>query len=59
VVMPGDLLPEAHLVVLAIGRDAVQVAEITPAGDHAVVHTYVLGALFTSGGSARGTPQPP
>ena len=57
VVVPGDLLPEAHLVVLAIGRDAVQVAEITAVGDHAEVHTYVLGALFPAGGSAA--PQVP
>lgn len=56
VVVPGDLLPQAHVVVLAIGRDTVQLAEITPVGDHAVVHTYMLGALFPSGGAGAKTP---
>lgn len=49
VVQPGDLLPAAHLVVLAIGRDAVQIAQITPEGDHARVDTYVVTALFPAG----------
>ncbi len=59
VVTPGDLLPAAHLVVLAIGRDAVQVAEVTPVGDHAVVHTYVLGSLFPTGTAPGAAPQTP
>lgn len=52
VVQPGDLVPAAHLVVLAIGRDAVQIAQITPEGDHARVDTYVVTALFPTGGAS-------
>jgi hypothetical protein len=46
------LLPEAGIVVLAVGRDAVQVAEIIPAGDHARVETRILEPLFRQGASA-------
>lgn len=45
VVQPGSLLPEARVVVLAIGRDVVQIAEVTPEGDHARVETQMLTAL--------------
>ncbi len=46
VVEPGTLLPEAHIVVLAIGRDSVELAEILPAGFYATVRTYSVRALF-------------
>ena len=45
VVTPGSMLPAAHVVVLAIGRDAIQIADVTPEGDHAKVQTQTLTAL--------------
>jgi hypothetical protein len=45
VVTPGTMLPAAHVVVLAIGRDAIQIADVTPEGDHAKVQTQTLTAL--------------
>ena len=49
VVQPGTLLPEVGVVVLAIGRDVVQVAEIVPAGDHARVDTRLLTSMYPTG----------
>lgn len=46
VVWPGKLLPDAGVVVLAVGRDAVHIARITPDGDHARVETELLQALY-------------
>lgn len=46
VVQAGDLIPEVGVVVLAIGRDQVQVAEIVAQGDHASVSSRMIGALF-------------
>ena len=46
VVKPGTLLPEIGIVVLAVGRDSVQVAEVIPDGDHARVQTRTLSSLF-------------
>lgn len=46
VVKPGTMLAEHQLVVLAIGRNAVQVAEVVPSGDHARVTTQVLSSLY-------------
>jgi hypothetical protein len=48
VVQPGALLPEIGLVVLAIGRDAVQVAHVTPQGFYAKVETETIRALYPS-----------
>jgi hypothetical protein len=48
VVQPGALLPEQGVAVLAIGRDAVQVARITPQGFYARVDTETLRALYPS-----------
>jgi hypothetical protein len=48
VVQPGALLPEIGVVVLAIGRDAVQVAHITPQGFYARVDTETIRALYPS-----------
>jgi hypothetical protein len=46
VVQPGALLPEHRLVVLAIGRDAVQIAHIEPMGWNSRVQTSTLRSLF-------------
>jgi hypothetical protein len=46
VVQAGTLLPEEGVAVLAIGNNAVQIAEIIPEGDHARVESRVISALF-------------
>lgn len=46
VVRPGTMLEPHGLVVLAIGRDAVQIAKITPQGFHASVTTETIRALY-------------
>lgn len=51
VVQPGSMLPAAGLVVLAIGRDAVQVAKITPSGYYATVQTETVQSMYRA--SAR------
>ncbi|MBN2797545.1 MAG: hypothetical protein JXX28_00195 [Deltaproteobacteria bacterium] len=48
VVQAGDLIPAVGVVVLAIGRDQVQLAEIRPQGDHATVEARMLSSLFPS-----------
>lgn len=48
-VQAGALVPEAGVVVLAIGRDVVQVAEIVPNGDHARVETRYVPAMVADG----------
>ncbi len=45
VVQPGQMLPEHRLVVLAVGRGAVQVARVTPQGFYARVETETVPAL--------------
>lgn len=45
VVQPGQMLPQQRMVVLAIGRGAVQVAHITPQGFYARVDTETIAAL--------------
>ena len=45
-VRAGTLLPDEGVVVLAVGTNAVQVAEIVAAGDHARVQTQLITALF-------------
>ena len=57
VVRPGDLIPEAGVVVLAIGRDQVQIANIIADGDHARVETQVLGSMFPGATSAGTLPR--
>ena len=52
VVQAGALLPAEGVAVLAIGRNAVQIAEITPAGDHARVESRVISALFPQSAAA-------
>jgi hypothetical protein len=46
VVQPGAMLPDQGLVVLAIGRDAVQLAKVTPQGFYAAVRTETVQALY-------------
>ena len=46
VVAPGSILPEQGLVVLAVTRDRVQLAKITPAGDHATIDAIELTAQY-------------
>lgn len=62
VVQPGTMIPYAGVVVLAIGRDAVQIAEITPMGDRTRIDTQTLQALYParSGGmpAAEGSWEP-
>lgn len=53
VVEPGTMLPDEKLIVLAIGQDAVQVAEVTPMGDRAKVESRVLQAMYRQGGDAQ------
>jgi hypothetical protein len=48
VVQPGAMVPEIGVVVLAIGRDAVQVAHVTPQGFYAKVDTETIRALYPS-----------
>lgn len=45
VVEPGTLLPDLRWVILAVGHDTIEVAEIRPAGVYATVHTVTLHAL--------------
>jgi len=46
VVQPGQMLPEHHLVVLAIGQNAIQVARVTPQGFYAKVETETVTSMF-------------
>jgi len=46
VVSPGDMVPERGLVVMAIGRDRVQLAAINSRGDHATVVPMELTAQY-------------
>jgi len=46
VVQPGTFLPEHRLVILAVGRNAVQVAHIEPMGWNSRVQTQTLRSLF-------------
>jgi hypothetical protein len=48
VVRAGDMLPSAGVVVIAIGRDRVQLAQVKPAGDHAIVESIQLNAMYPS-----------
>lgn len=46
VVSPGDMVPERGLVVMAIGRERVQLAAINSNGDHATVVPMELSAQY-------------
>ncbi len=49
VVSPGSMIPEAAVVVIAIGPGTVVLAEITPEGDHAKVEQRTLHAQYKAG----------
>jgi hypothetical protein len=51
VVKPGQMLPDLHLVVLAIGRTAIQVAEVVPEGFSTRVVTTTVPALYPAAGA--------
>lgn len=57
VVEPGSMIPSEKVVVLAIGEDAIQIAEVTPMGDRARVESKVLSALYASGSRPAARPQ--
>ena len=46
VVVPGTLLPESGVVVLAIGERLVKIAEVTPQGDHAELTSRELHTMY-------------
>jgi hypothetical protein len=46
IVTPGSMLPTVGMVVITVGADAVQVARVTPAGDHAEVEMINLVAQY-------------
>jgi len=46
VVTPGDILAEEKIVILAIGDGIIQVAEISPNGDHAEIASRTLTAQY-------------
>ena len=48
VVRAGQMLPDAQMVILAIGQDVVQVANITADGDRALVESMTLNAFSPS-----------
>ena len=48
VVKPGSFLPEQRLVVMAVGRNAVQVSRVIPDGYQARIETRTLSSLFPS-----------
>lgn len=58
VVKPGSFLADRQLVVMAIGRDVVQVAKVVPEGYRARIETRTLGALYAPSASVRLTPEP-
>jgi hypothetical protein len=45
VVRAGQMLPDAQMVILAVGQDVIQVANITPDGDRALVESVTLNAF--------------
>ncbi len=46
VVTPGDILAEEKIVILAIGDGIIQVAEISPNGDHAEIASRTLTSQY-------------
>ena len=55
VVSPGSMVPEAGLLVVAVGAGFVDLVQVTPDGDHARVEQRTLRAQYgRSGGSAGG-----
>lgn len=48
VVSPGSMIPELGLVVMTITVDRVQLAKVTPAGDHAAIDSVEIVAQYPS-----------
>lgn len=46
VVTPGQLVPDAGVVVMAVGRDMVQIVEVTAVGDHATAASRTLTPMY-------------
>lgn len=46
VVSPGDMVPERGLIVMAIGKERVQLAQVSSRGDHATVAPVELTAQY-------------
>lgn len=55
VVQAGTILPDQHVIVMAIGRDVVQLARVVPEGYYARIETQNVTALFPTerGDTAR------
>ncbi len=47
VVSPGTMLPDQGVVVMAVGAQTVDLAEVRPAGDHAVIQGRTLQSQRT------------
>jgi hypothetical protein len=48
VVTAGEMVPKHNVVVMAVGQDRVQLAQVSPSGDHAQVSELVLVAQYSS-----------
>jgi hypothetical protein len=46
VVSPGSMVPDHGLVVIAIGPNSAQIAQVTPQGDHAAVSPVTLQTMY-------------
>ena len=46
VVSPGSMVPEHGLVVIAIGPNSAQIAQVTPQGDHAAISPVTLQTMY-------------
>jgi hypothetical protein len=46
VVSPGSMVPAHGLVVIAIGPNSAQIAQVTPQGDHAAVSPVTLQTMY-------------
>ena len=46
VVSPGSMVPDAGVVVMAVGTGNLQLARVTANGDHAAVQTQTLSAQY-------------
>jgi hypothetical protein len=57
VVEPGSWVEPARLLVLGVGRDAVDVAQVTPRGDRAVLSMHTLTAAWKAGDDEPPSPR--
>lgn len=55
VVRPGDLVPEARVVVMSVGASSVEIAEVRPSGDYAEIRNRTLTVQYPS---TQGTDAP-